>query len=426
MRINFKLRKGKKINTILLDLRHGREIRIRYSTNITIKKGSERYWEQRRCRIKTPNDIHDYELINIQLRNYEVSIEKTISHLEKNGRLSQGNLEKLIKDLFDNDSKEKPQENKKSNTVLDYFDWYINFHSKNKSQFTNKPLNSGTLRTYKNCRNYFSNYLKSREIEKFLFEDVDKDFYYDFINYGYENKYTLNYIGSMIQKLKTIISSAFENEIHKNKEHTKRYFSKLVEEINHPYLSDNELKLIQNVNLENELENDVRDIFLLASYTGLRVGDLNSFLENPIIKVFDEKPFIHLKQKKTGGEVYIPLNSVVNEILNKRNGKFPPKIHPNKINKLIKSIARKAKINDEFTIERTVCGEKIQETKPKYRFITVHSARRSFCTNAYNAGIPPHQIMVISGHKSEKVFYNYIKASVKRKALQISEHSFFN
>lgn len=31
-----------------------------------------------------------------------------------------------------------------------------------------------------------------------------------------------------------------------------------------------------------------------------------------------------------------------------------------------------------------------------------------------------------SGHKSEKVFYNYIKASVKRKALQVAEHPFFN
>jgi len=59
-------------------------------------------------------------------------------------------------------------------------------------------------------------------------------------------------------------------------------------------------------------------------------------------------------------------------------------------------------------------------------FISTHTGRRSFCTNTYNAGIPPHQIMTIYGHKSEKVFFNYIKASVKRKAVQIAGHPFFN
>lgn len=101
-------------------------------------------------------------------------------------------------------------------------------------------------------------------------------------------------------------------------------------------------------------------------------------------------------------------------------------VHQNIINEKIKLVARKAKIKSDFTLERTVSGKKVKETKPKYKFISAHTARRSFCTNAYNSGIPPHQIMAISGHKSEKKFYNYIKTSIKRKAIQASTHSFFN
>lgn len=40
-----------------------------------------------------------------------------------------------------------------------------------------------------------------------------------------------------------------------------------------------------------------------------------------------------------------------------------------------------------------------------------HSARRSFCTNMYLMGVPVLTIMAISGHKTEKSFRTYIKAS---------------
>lgn len=70
-----------------------------------------------------------------------------------------------------------------------------------------------------------------------------------------------------------------------------------------------------------------------------------------------------------------------------------------------------------FTRYRTVKGQKKADIRPKYKFISMHTARRSFCTNAYNEGMPPHLIMIISGHKSEKVFYNYIKATIQEKAI---------
>jgi hypothetical protein len=46
----------------------------------------------------------------------------------------------------------------------------------------------------------------------------------------------------------------------------------------------------------------------------------------------------------------------------------------------------------------------------KWEMVMTHTAGRSFSTNMYLKGIPARTIMAISGHKTEKNFYKYIKA----------------
>lgn len=58
--------------------------------------------------------------------------------------------------------------------------------------------------------------------------------------------------------------------------------------------------------------------------------------------------------------------------------------------------------------------------------ILFHTARRSFATNAYLAGLPPISIMKITGHKTESSFMKYIKISEKENAIQLKGHEFFN
>jgi hypothetical protein len=63
----------------------------------------------------------------------------------------------------------------------------------------------------------------------------------------------------------------------------------------------------------------------------------------------------------------------------------------------------------------------------KWEMVMTHTARRSFCTNMYLRGIPTPTIMAISGHRTEKNFYKYIKADgmehariMKRLVLEIN------
>ncbi len=86
-----------------------------------------------------------------------------------------------------------------------------------------------------------------------------------------------------------------------------------------------------------------------------------------------------------------------------------------------------AKIDSPYEYSRTEGGKVILHKMPKYKFISTHTARRSFCTNAYKEGVSVPDIMAISGHKTEKIFYNYIKVDVLDNAARIAaDNPFFN
>lgn len=59
--------------------------------------------------------------------------------------------------------------------------------------------------------------------------------------------------------------------------------------------------------------------------------------------------------------------------------------------------------------------------KSTYAWITSHTCRRSFCTNEFLAGIPVDLIMKISGHKSLRDFYRYIRITPEEAGQKIKE-----
>ena len=75
-----------------------------------------------------------------------------------------------------------------------------------------------------------------------------------------------------------------------------------------------------------------------------------------------------------------------------------------------------------ITFPSRVFYERYNEKKyRKWELISSHTARRSFCTNAYKDNIPTLAIMAISGHKTEAAFLKYIKADGKEHAEKVLE-----
>lgn len=133
---------------------------------------------------------------------------------------------------------------------------------------------------------------------------------------------------------------------------------------------------------------------------------------------------IRIQTTKTGTKVVIPIHWVVQEILD-RGFDFETKMYDQKINAYIKEVGKAAGICDSVMINRNIGGHPVQEVHPKYELITTHTARRSFATNAYKAGIPTIAIMKITGHTRETTFLRYIKVSEDENAEMLKNHDFF-
>jgi hypothetical protein len=91
----------------------------------------------------------------------------------------------------------------------------------------------------------------------------------------------------------------------------------------------------------------------------------------------------------------------------------------------IKEIAESAEIDGIEYIETTKGGLTVEVKKYRYELVFTHTARRSFCTNAYLKGMPSIDIMQISGHKTETAFMKYIKVTKEQVAERMSIHPFF-
>jgi integrase len=130
--------------------------------------------------------------------------------------------------------------------------------------------------------------------------------------------------------------------------------------------------------------------------------------------------FIEYTAKKTGQKIILPLHSQVKEILNKLNGNFPKSITSQSFNKFIKIVCKEVKINETtFGAKRTEVKEdvwrKIKGNFYKYDLVSSHICRRSFATNHYGL-LPTPVIMAVTGHKTEKMFLNYIGKTAKDNA----------
>ena len=62
---------------------------------------------------------------------------------------------------------------------------------------------------------------------------------------------------------------------------------------------------------------------------------------------------------------------------------------------------------------------------PLSELVSSHTARRSFATNAFNAGVPAITIMSVTGHLTESAFMKYIKTDPEAHALRMAESALF-
>ncbi|MCM4151541.1 hypothetical protein DHD05_08065 [Arenibacter sp. N53] len=435
-KLTFVPRKGSnKSASIQLYFNYGSNKRLRYSTGLKII--DIKNWDDSKMRIRNVvSEIHKNN-VNNKLTEIHNFVEKTYYRLAitENVEVTNEILKEELNVFLNRNSikDDKPQ----LLELLPFYKWYIEHYQKNPLVSTGKPMGTGTAKTYNNAFTILKKY--NDTVSHLTYDKINIEFYDSFLNYMYDLNYSLNYIGTQIKILKTIMNSSYEKGYHNNLDFRKRYFKKPQEDIYNIYLNTAELERIFELDFSNytpkRIKNDfvitknklelARDLFLISANTGLRVSDFTKLSSSSII-TNNSASYISITTQKNSKLLTIPLNSTVRAILEKRNGHPPKGMAEQHINYCLKEIGELAKINEIIEKGVTKGGKKEMKSFKKYDLITNHTGRRSFCTNAYKSGMPTIDIMAISGHSSEKVFYNYIKVDDLERAEKISKHKFFS
>lgn len=417
-KINFNLREAqigieKPTDTPINLVIRWNNYRLVYPTNETI---NPKYWET------------DKKKSNFQRAT---NVKKIKSHAELNSRLD--DLEGIANNVirrYVNDYKKQPTVeilrdllNKELfdtiETPFDFFSFFKKFieESKTKTNIqTGRIIASSTIKIYNNALNHLKDFSIKRK-KRIDFDTIDLDFYQDFSDYLTINKnFATNTIGRVIKVVKTVLNDATERGINKNLAFKSKRFRVISEKIDNVYLTESELNDLYHYDLsDNERLERVRDLFLIACYTGLRFSDFTKLNPKNI-----KGRFIEIETQKTGERVVIPLHPKVEAIFKKYNNNLPPSISNQKMNSYLKELANNKdnldSLQTKISVKTTRGGVTIHTNYKKYKLISSHTARRSFATNSYLAGVPPFVIMGITGHKTEKSFYSYIKITSNEKA----------
>jgi integrase len=188
------------------------------------------------------------------------------------------------------------------------------------------------------------------------------------------------------------------------------------------YLSLDDLNRLNTFSFNDRLRNAV-DLFLVGCFTGCRFQDYSSLTTDNIRSVSGIE-MIYMQQKKTSKPVVIPVHPVLKSVLT-RHGGFPKPISSQKLNEYIKEACKLAGFTDKQVRYFNQGGKMKSETLEKWERVSSHTARRSFATNMFLAGIERTLIMKITGHTKESTFMKYLRIDNEQAGLLLAGSSFF-
>jgi len=406
---------------IFIQYCHSPEKRTLLNTNIAIPPN---YWNLKRLRISPdlPACFGNSDVLNERLQS-SIRIAEDILNLANRKKITDPlsflkNTFKPDLDLSLLEGKAKEAEQLKIN--LDVF-FQIDDYIKSKTKHVTPKM----LNVYRNMRDT----LKAFEIYRkkpITFESFDYNFYEEFVEYMmYEHVlrrrkvltkgFRISTIGKTIKQLRIFLRNRARRKIIEpiNLED----FKILDEETDAVYLKWNEIKLIYQLDLScHQHLSKYRDLFVLGCLTGLRFSDFSIIRKEDV-----RQGMLYKKQGKSDHWVVIPLRKEANDILTNRFKFNIPHVCNGLFNKHIKDVGKLAGLDMPIKFSHKKGNKDVIAIKPKYLWITSHTCRRSFCTNEFLAGTPAELIMKISGHKSLRDFYKYIRISPEEAGQKIRQ-----
>ena len=359
--------------------------RFTYSLGIPVKSGE---WDNKNGRFRTGKTFPNGDRRNKVLKNILSRIQEVIERGDGtsiNRELLRDELDSLMGRVFHVSKKE-------------FLDFYLSEIERNTR--SRKPQSIKALKTTFNL-------LKSFESETryhVSFSSISLDFYSKFTKWLNGRSYSKNYVGKAIRNIRTILNMAEELNYPVNPDFHKKSFKVLREESDNVYLTNDELDLLKSFEFNDPSYERCRDLLLFLCYTALRISDAKRITAAHIFS-----DHIKIKAQKTNDTVIIPLSQEVKDILKKYNN-ILPRFADQYFNRLIKQVCKLTGIDSKVNISKTLGGLRVDVIKSKWELVSSHTGRRTFATNKFLEGVTIQLIMAHTGHKTEAVFRQYIKA----------------
>lgn len=276
-------------------------------------------------------------------------------------------------------------------------------------------------RMYVNMLNQVDDFCKKNGIKELYTNDIDVEFCENFVCYLQSDRNLMqNTIKGSIERLHSMLHKAALRGYPVNNTHDEVNLEE--EEVGAVYLSTEDIIRLYHFKGLTRFQQEVLDLFIIGCCTGLRYSDYSRLNEGNFNK---ESNFITIKTKKTGVVITVPMHKFVRAILRKYDYKLPKPRCNQYFNVAIKQICKKVGFTESVLWERTVGNKVVVKTMEKWEMISSHTARRSFATNGFLAGIPAQRLMQITGHKSDKSFMKYIRITREENAFSLQGHPFF-
>ncbi len=306
----------------------------------------------------------------------------------------------------------------KSSVILNYIDNWIKDHSATQA--------ASSLSVFRALKAHLSAMAIEKKVN-ITFEGIDYKFMQAFQNFLIERRGLSNVtVAKQLNVLKRLITFAKKEGFKVSDTYKDIKMSNKDKAV--IALTLEEFEALYNLDLsDNKPLDKVRDLFIFSCCTGMRHSDLIALRREHIFK--DE---IRFTVKKTQEIQTIPLNHYSSSILEKykKDIKPIPEISGPYYNRTLKGYEKKERSGNVIT-HKGLCelagidtiiekveyrgAERIVTRGPKYKFITTHIGRKTFCTLSLALGIPIEVTMAISGHRSFKSFQRYVNVTDKRK-----------
>ena len=408
LKVKFNLREQMSLSETLINLivNHN-NVRYKISTGRSV---NPKYWNTKAQRCKELMDFREGVEINQKLDLFE-SVSKKIIRKADDDCIELTN-EQFRRQL--GEATENPNRFLNGSNFWDYFDDFVAYKKPRVSNDVIKDYNNSLRKHLTTCESRNNSPLSFGALKNQTNGFTDRlEYYltYEAINKNGGRGLRTNTVGKQFKNLKSFLHWCFEKGIYPS--FSLKHMVTKTEEVDTVFLTEEEITRLIKLKLTDDLETKVRDLFIIACETALRFTDFNRLNEYHFVdddtRIRPTKRSGNRKKSSVNRKLIIPNSPRLRRILDKYQNNPPSVSDTTEFNKTIRAICEKAKINQLVTCVKERGNTSFEETKMKFKLVSSHTGRRSFCTNKFLGGMPVQAIMKFSGHKTESSFMRYLR-----------------